>query len=565
MKYIFILIFSSFSLSLIGQTIAEGETFFNSGQYESARQTYKALLDKKPYHALNNYKYARCCYKLNLKEEAIVHFRLSDSKMTPLCNYYLGELYFDTYQFDNSVDTYKTYLATLNKEDDKEKIDEINKKIKKAQIAAELIKRVEEIVIIDSIVVNKNNFLMYYKIPSTLGALGLESIISDNRKQIDKVSHQNQRINKFHFSDNNNGQMDIYYSYKLFGTWLNPILKNKEINTPANENYPFLMSDDITLLYASDGDMSIGGYDIFIAKYDSSKNSYLIPENIGMPFNSPYNDYMMVIDEQNEVGWFASDRYQPEDKVMIYKFKFNEERKFVPEGDNDYIRAAAQLRPNKQLSNTIQQTTEEDTIAPIEIEEEIIAQADTTEIIEEVIIRLPIIAETIEEDTIAPIEISEEIIAQADTTEIIEEVIIRLPIITETTEEDTIAPIEIEEEIETQQVAKVDIDRLYDRNQIDFFISDTIHYTHVSQFKSSKALRLYLELSSLIKNNNLMRKELSFLKSQYIDAKTDNEQDKLLLQIAFMEKSVREQEEYINEKTIEIRYEEIKYLRIYKP
>ena len=49
-------------------------------------------------------------------------------------------------------------------------------------------------------------------------------------------------------------------------------------------------------------------------------DTYLAPENVGMPFNSPYNDYMYVIDEFNNLGWFASDRYQPEDKVCIYVF-----------------------------------------------------------------------------------------------------------------------------------------------------------------------------------------------------------------------------------------------------
>lgn len=39
-----------------------------------------------------------------------------------------------------------------------------------------------------------------------------------------------------------------------------------------------------------------------------------------MPFNSPYNDYMYVIDEFNNLGWFASDRYQPEGKVCVYVF-----------------------------------------------------------------------------------------------------------------------------------------------------------------------------------------------------------------------------------------------------
>ena len=39
-----------------------------------------------------------------------------------------------------------------------------------------------------------------------------------------------------------------------------------------------------------------------------------------MPFNSPYNDYMYALDDLNNLGWFASDRYQPEGKVCVYVF-----------------------------------------------------------------------------------------------------------------------------------------------------------------------------------------------------------------------------------------------------
>ena len=64
----------------------------------------------------------------------------------------------------------------------------------------------------------------------------------------------------------------------------------------------------------------LGGYDIFVTRYNTNTDTYLVPENVGMPFNSPYNDYMYVIDEYNNLGWFASDRFQPEGKVCIYVF-----------------------------------------------------------------------------------------------------------------------------------------------------------------------------------------------------------------------------------------------------
>jgi len=109
--------------------------------------------------------------------------------------------------------------------------------------------------------------------------------------------------------------------------------------------------DGVTLYFASDGENSIGGYDIFITKYASGSQDFLVPENIGMPFNSPANDYMMVIDEQQRIGWFATDRNQPAGKVMIYKFIPNETKILFRTEDKDLLRRVAQLKVNRKAEN----------------------------------------------------------------------------------------------------------------------------------------------------------------------------------------------------------------------
>ena len=93
----------------------------------------------------------------------------------------------------------------------------------------------------------------------------------------------------------------------------------------------------------------MGGYDIFVTRYNTNTDSYLMPENVGMPFNSPYNDYMYVIDEFNDLGWFASDRYQPEGKVCIYVFIPNSSKQvYNYEGmDPDKMISLAQLHSIK--------------------------------------------------------------------------------------------------------------------------------------------------------------------------------------------------------------------------
>lgn len=101
------------------------------------------------------------------------------------------------------------------------------------------------------------------------------------------------------------------------------------INDSINANYPYVLTDGATIYYAADGENSIGGYDIFVTRYNTNTNTYLTPENVGMPFNSPYNDYMFAIDEFNNLGWFASDRYQPEGKVCIYVFIPNSSKRCI--------------------------------------------------------------------------------------------------------------------------------------------------------------------------------------------------------------------------------------------
>ena len=85
-------------------------------------------------------------------------------------------------------------------------------------------------------------------------------------------------------------------------------------------SYPFMMPAGVTLYFAAEGDESLGGYDIFVTTYDTEEDRVLTPENIGMPFNSEANDYMMVIDEYDRIGWFATDRGQEDGKVCIYTF-----------------------------------------------------------------------------------------------------------------------------------------------------------------------------------------------------------------------------------------------------
>lgn len=126
------------------------------------------------------------------------------------------------------------------------------------------------------------------------------------------------------------------------GTPTAPESIGKEINDGSNTNYPFVLDDGLTIYYASDGESSLGGYDIYMTRR-SPEGDLLQSQNIGMPYNSPYNDYMMVIDDARNLGWWVSDREQVEGKLTVYVFRPSQTRvNHSPDGDD--LADAALLR-----------------------------------------------------------------------------------------------------------------------------------------------------------------------------------------------------------------------------
>ena len=183
----------------------------------------------------------------------------------------------------------------------------------------------QQIIIVDSIVVNKDQFLASIRLSSECGQLMNTGAFL--RNQLQGTLYLNEMGNKVYFSQPDGHQQQLYTSDKLGNEWSKPQPLQGLSEGIDEASYPFMLTDGLTFYFAGKGEESIGGYDIFMTRYDSRSGSFLKPENIGMPFNSEANDYMYAIDEANRIGYFVSDRRQPEGKVCIYIFIPSDTRK----------------------------------------------------------------------------------------------------------------------------------------------------------------------------------------------------------------------------------------------
>jgi len=124
---------------------------------------------------------------------------------------------------------------------------------------------------------------------------------------------------KLYFASNREGGFggtDIYRAtLDRNGNWKNVRNLGSKINTAANEMFPYIDKNG-TLYISSDGHPSLGGLDIFKISKDGKKTRVI---NLGLPFNSSYDDFAIVYDTDT-TGYFSSNRPGGKGDDDIYDF-----------------------------------------------------------------------------------------------------------------------------------------------------------------------------------------------------------------------------------------------------
>ncbi len=188
-------------------------------------------------------------------------------------------------------------------------MDELRKRM---VMLSNMLDRVEKIEIVDSLNVDASDFFTHYRLSPEAGRLLLPE---DADVRARTLVYLPQNRSEMIWAESDSTGTAVLMSASILDN-ATPLKGN--FSEGGDADYPFLMPDGMTLYYSATGDASLGGYDIFMTR--RSDDGYLQPQNIGMPYNSPYNDYMLAIDEATGAGWFASDRGCVPGKVTIYVF-----------------------------------------------------------------------------------------------------------------------------------------------------------------------------------------------------------------------------------------------------
>lgn len=165
---------------------------------------------------------------------------------------------------------------------------------------------------------NFENGRKWIKLPDKIGGLKTTGTFQG-------YAVYNDKDKRIYFSavDNTN-RSDIYFITKLDdGRWSSP--ENLElVNSPADEILPVLSSNGKELFFSSNGLFGVGGFDVYVSKWDDNTSSWSFPQNLGFPYSTPFDDLLYLNSDDGKYTFLSSNRKSKgTDKLTIYKLEFD--------------------------------------------------------------------------------------------------------------------------------------------------------------------------------------------------------------------------------------------------
>lgn len=312
------------SMTIHAQSQEKAKQLFNEGNFSEAKAAFEKLLKKSPKNGTLNYWYGASLYETGEIQKGVPYLEFASERKVREAYRYLAMSYMYGYRFGDAKKSWEEYFALMEKA--KKPIDDYQPQYNQATTGNQMMHSIQDISVIDSFVINKEDFLDAYHLSQESGTLIPYNRFFNTKdtSTIGNMVYQTEMKNKIYYSKLSPDSVVQIYTSNLLGDKWEEGTPLQGIPSDRSVNYPYMLSDGATFYFAAEGDGSLGGYDIFVTRYDAENDRYLRAENIGMPFNSPANDYMFALDEFYNLGWFATDRSQPKGKVCIYVFIPNE-------------------------------------------------------------------------------------------------------------------------------------------------------------------------------------------------------------------------------------------------
>lgn len=316
---------------LYAQTEAEikenAEQLFEKEQFVEATPMYLRLLSLQPRDYNYNYKYGTCLlFNSSKKQDAIryLSYAVTSESIDPAVHFFLGRAYHLNYQFNDAIKEYQKYQSLAGVKG--RYTSDALRNMEMCRNGKKLLSTITEIIVTKKSEIKSADFFRIYDLSNIGGsfvvAIDFQSKMDKKMNHIPLV-HFPQGTDKIFYSSYGDGsQKDIYMVRRLpDGKFSLPQLVIGGVNSPFEEDYPYLHPSGNYLYFSSKGHNSMGGYDVFRSRFDPDNNSFGPAENIDFAISSPDDDILYVVDKDDKNAYFASSRQSQDGKLFVYQVK----------------------------------------------------------------------------------------------------------------------------------------------------------------------------------------------------------------------------------------------------
>jgi hypothetical protein len=351
---------------------------YEKKDYRGAAAEYAALYQRFPKEASYNYYYGMSLLLSNQNlEKSAECLQFASLQGFPEAGFYMAQAYFFSYHFEKAMDAFQAYRDKSEKKDlrDKnvaywiERTDYATRQTRDAKIPVCIAKA--QVVVPDSL-------------PSFGGSwiLRPEKLRTPNDEKYDRTTYcfmpskvsANQKVFFAGYGSLKVKGLEIFTAVSAGKDKFLPAENIGDmINSVYDEEYPYYDLANKTLYYASKGRNSIGGYDIFKTVFDPESKTWSVPENLGFPINTPYDDILYIPAPDGSQAILVSNRETEPGKWMKYVLDIKQGFKQV------YLFRAEELYATSLISTeTIKNEVVEKTK---EVEEEDMIVADNEPVV----------------------------------------------------------------------------------------------------------------------------------------------------------------------------------------
>ncbi len=320
-------------------SMQEAKLFIKSNDYPKAVAAFRTLLQQQPSLAKNaefNKFFGQSLCMTGAYEESVPYLEFGAKYAKTGAWWYLGISRQHLYDFEGAIEALEKYKSKMGR--NSSWIPRTDSIIAECKVGLKGVQHVQDVVILDSLLVPRKQFFAHYKLGAESGRV-LPMVTEGN---LDSLLFENQTGDYRLYAALHDSVYALFEQHQFNGEWEKPtVIASIEAGT-RKLCFPFMRSDSETLYFACDSTPGYGGLDIYKTHYNSETESFYTPERLAMPFNSPFDDYMMAVDETHQIGWWATNRNVPNnDMVCIYLFQLEEVPAYLEGAQPDRARIAS--------------------------------------------------------------------------------------------------------------------------------------------------------------------------------------------------------------------------------